>query len=219
LNLSGTIEHPGFGQSMDYQAHVLSGDPDTQVAQTIHRMRRNVREDSGSQPIQRDAAMLAAYGSGDPLYDAFWLDKGRVGFQRDELLATPVASTLDGPVVEVLIRPRDLADMANPLEDCDGFSSLIAARARAAGIPCSFVTIAADARQPDRYSHVYLACYRDGQRIPLDVSHGPYPGWEAPNVYGKKKEWPIDGPDWDTLLLAAAVIVGLYYAAKWAGIL
>lgn len=219
MNLAGTAYHPEFGELVRYEAIPLSEDPDTQVAQTIDRMRANVRADSPAAPIQRDAAILQAYGSGDPCSDAFWFDKGRVGFAQDERLARPVRPLLDGDVVEVLIRPRDLADMNVPMEDCDGFASLTAARLRAMGVPCSFVTLAADSREPDRYSHVYLACYPNGRRVALDVSHGPYPGWEAPNVYGRKREWPIDGLDWEALVLGALMLAGLILAGKWAGIL
>lgn len=210
MNLQGTAYHPDFDQLVTWEASVLSDDPDTQVAQTINRMRGNVKADTPAYPIQRDAQILQMSSSGDPCSDAFWFDKGRVGFAQDERLAAPIAPLLDGDVVEVLIRPRDLADMRGPLEDCDGFASLTATRLRAMGVPCNFVTIAADARDPDRYSHVYLACYPNGRRVPLDVSHGAYPGWEAPNVYGKKKEWPIDGIDWSCLLVAAALAAAVW---------
>ncbi len=119
----------------------------------------------------------------------------------------------------MLISPRHLAEMRNPVEDCDGFTSYTAALLRSRGVPCNFATVAADAREPGRYSHVYLACYPPTGRIALDTSHGPYPGWEAPNVYGKKREWPIDGPDWPQLFLIGAVLAGAWYAARHWGIL
>jgi hypothetical protein len=218
MNLAGTVFHPELGQEVSYVASPLSSDPDTQVAQTISRMRRHVIEDSMSAPIQRDVAAIQSSGSGDPLSDTFWWVKDRVGFRQDEELAAPVRSLLDGDVVEVLIRPRDLANMRTPLEDCDGFASLLPSLLRAQGVPCSFVTVAADARDPSRFSHVYAACYPDGQRVSLDSSHGPYPGWECLEAgpVWRIKEWPIDAFDWSQLVLWGLF---LFAAAKCLGVL
>jgi hypothetical protein len=220
MNLSGTVYHPELGQMMEWNAEPLSTDPDTQVAQTIQRMRRHVLEDSQSEPILKEAELIQGYGSGDPLSDTFWHVKNKVGFRQDRALAQPFRGLLDGDVVEVLIRPRDLATMNRPLEDCDGFSSYGPALLRAQGIPCRFVTVAADAREPGRFSHVYTVCRepQTGQRISLDISHGGYPGWECTETgqVTRVKEWPIDGPDWLELLLLAGV---LFLAAKFLGVL
>lgn len=221
MNLSGTAYHPELGELVNYEAVPLSTDPDTQVAQTIQRMRRNVIEDAASAPILRDAAAIQQSGSGDPCADTFWWVKNRVGFRQDEQLAAPVRRFLDGDVVEVLIRPRDLANMGRPLEDCDGFASFAPALLRAQGVPCNFVTVAADPREPGRFSHVYAACYPNGPdwpRVSLDVSHGPYPGWECTETgqVTRVKEWPIDGPNWGELVLIAAV---LFLAMKLWGVL
>jgi hypothetical protein len=213
LNLSGTAYHPELGTLVNYEAHPLSDDPDTQVAQTIHRMKRNVIEDSTSEPIQELAAQIENSGTGDPVSDTFWFVKDRIGFRQDEQLAQPLRTLLDGDVVEVLIRPRDLAQMETPLEDCDGFSSFLPALLRAQGVKCNFVTVAADNREPGRFSHVYAACYPNGQRVALDASHGPYPGWDSINTgqVTRVKEWSIDGPDWAQLLLIGVVL----FAAAW----
>jgi hypothetical protein len=181
-------------------------------------MRRNIIEDSRSPAIRRIAADLQANGSGDPVADTFWWIKDRVGFRQDAQLAAPIRPFLDGDVVEVLIRPRDLAQMGRPLEDCDGFASFGPAILLAQGIHCNPVTVAADAREPGRFSHVYAACYPDGRRVSLDASHGPYPGWDSIDTgqVTRVKEWPIDGPDWGELLLIGAV---LFLAAKIWGVL
>src|SRR5579872_2361069 len=199
MNLQGAAYHPAFDAVVNFEAIPLSDDPDLQVAQTIDLMRQYVRADSGSIPIQQEAQYVAANSSGDPCSDVFWHVKNKVQFQKDEVSAAPWAASFPGEIVEWLVRPQDLARMDRPAEDCDGFSQYTPALLRALGVPCSFVTVAVDPRDPSRYSHVYLACYPNGQRVPLDVSHGPYPGWEAPNPYGKKREWPIDGCDWFSL--------------------
>lgn len=210
---SGTAYHPELGAFVNYEAHPLSEDPDLQVAQTIHRMKQNVIEDSTSAPILNMAAQIQKSGTGDPVTDTYWFVKDRVGFRQDEQLAGPIRRFLDGDVVEVLIRPRDLAQMDTPLEDCDGFSSFLPALLRAQGVPCNFVTVAADNRELGRFSHVYAACYPNGQRVALDSSHGPYPGWDSIDTgqVTRVKEWSIDGPDWAQLILIGVVL----FAAAW----
>src|ERR1700722_6770181 len=202
MNFSGVALHPDFGE-VNYEATMLSDDPDTQVAQTIERMKRNIIEDAESEPIRRAAAEIQATGTGDACTDTFWWVKNRVGFRQDEELAAPIEHLIRDPqftgVVEVLIRPRDMAQMETPLEDCDGFASFLPALLRAQGIRCNPVTVAADNREPGRFSHVYAVCYPEqGKRIALDSSHGPYPGWDSafhPQVT-RVKEWNIDGPNW-----------------------
>jgi hypothetical protein len=223
--VTGTAYHPELGTLVHYEAFPLSEDPDTQVAQTINRMARNVREDAQSAPILNEAAQIQASGSGNPIADTFYWVKNRVGFRQDEQLAAPVwqgdGDPVDGgQVVEVLIRPRDLAQMPVPLEDCDGFASYGPALLRAQGVDCKFVTVAADGRDTGRFSHVYAACTdpNTGQRVPFDASHGPYPGWECTSAgpVWRIKEWAIDGPEWGEVLLIAA---GIFLLAKLAGVL
>ena len=225
MQLSGTAYHPELGQLVNYSLTPLSEDPDRQVEQTIQRMRRHVIEDSGSAPIQRDAALIRQSGTGDPISDSFWWVKNRINFWQDEQLSRGLRAFHGGdpvadPIIEVLVRPRDLADMQPAAEDCDGFASYLPALLRCQGVPCSFVTVAADPREPGRFSHVYAACTdpATGQRISLDASHGAYPGWECTESgqVTRLKEWPIDGPDWGTLFVIAVV---LYAAAKVWGVL
>ncbi len=210
---------------MQYVAIPLSDDPDTQVAQTIDMMRRHVIEDSESEPIRRVAAGLQAAAGGlsgepaDPIAESFYWVKNRIRFQQDADTAAPLRHLIRDPqgneVVEVLIRPRDLVDMPDAREDCDGFASTLPALLRAQGIPCNFVTVAADNQEPGVYSHVYSACYPNGQRIALDSSHGPYPGWEATQTgqVTRVREWPIDGWSLFEWFLFGCVIGAVGYLA------
>lgn len=116
-------------------------------------------------------------------------------FQRDEATAAPWDLDVWNPVVETLIRPADQATMANPIGDCDDFAMYGAAHLLSRGVPCSFVTIAADASAPRMFSHVYLAAYPKvgqfaGMRVPLDLSHGHFPGWEHGETF-RIEEWPV----------------------------
>ncbi len=225
MNPSGVAFHPDLGQ-YSYTLTPLSEVPDTQVGQTIHKMCRNVRSNFQAPGIQKDVAAIRAGGNtGDTLADSFWYTKNRTGFRQDAELSGPLASMLNldpqtDPIVEVLIDPEDLSQMAAPVEDCDGFASYLATILKAQGVPCKFVTVAADPRQPGQFSHVYLACTdpNSGQRVSLDASHGPFPGWECTGSgqVTRLKEWSIDGPDWGQLLIIAAV---LFAAVKVWGIL
>jgi hypothetical protein len=72
-----------------------------------------------------------------------------------------------------------------------------------------FATLAASPDSQD-YSHVYVVV-RDhqGNRIPLDASHGGYPGWEAPEAGRgmRYREWPVEGGVgvWGVVILMAGV--------------
>jgi hypothetical protein len=94
--------------------------------------------------------------------------------------------------------------MKNPEGDCAIYSMGIAAMLTCYGIPYEFVTVKVNKREPHEYGHVYLyAVANDGRRIPLDASHGDYPGWQVPtrDILYKQNEtgtpalqaWDADG--------------------------
>jgi len=190
------IYHPGLGQMVNYEVRELSDDPDEQVAQTIALMRGYVREDWNQGPVIKDAGEVLAYSLGhDPVDAVYWYVRRRLLFTRDETIAQPFSFAAD--VVEALIRPVDMAVLpeGSKIGDCDDYVMYAAALLKALGVESRFVTVAADPRDPGRYSHVYLAVYHQGGRIPFDASHGDYPGWETGSPYGKRREWNIFGPE------------------------
>lgn len=216
-----TLYHPAFGAEVAAQETYVPDDPDGQVGATIGLMRRYVVEDMASPAIRRDA--LEAIGGVDPstltqterAQRVFQYVKGRLTFTGDEGLAGMGGFNDDpgAPVVEVLIRPRDMAVMCEGggcrrVGDCDDFSMYTAALLGALGVRSSFVTVAADQAEPDRFSHVYVAAYPDGQRVPMDTSHGAHIGWEVDGVT-RSEEWPITGMQ---DLVAAGVVIA---AAVW----
>lgn len=221
---SGTLYHPSYGGDIRYQITELPDDPDEQVAMTIALMSKYATEDSQTQDIKQDARMaVVSYPGLEPEQAVWRWIKSRVRFQDDEITGRPVHSRLlqlgnpNYPVVETLTRPRDLIAMngtGGRVGDCDDYSMYGAALLLALGKPARFVTVAADPSQPDAYSHVYLATEdRDGNRFPLDISHGPYPGWEVQNRFGKRDEWTVGG-SWLGLALAAAGIYLVYLLVK-----
>lgn len=188
----GLTSHPAFSGLVHYRLQDLSEDPMAQVRETIGEMRANALQDAKHPLIEEDA--LVAGGTPDGIWSFV---HGLITFTQDADIAagtSALSSEQKADTVEVLIRPVDISIMrrqGKPVEDCDGFATYAAAMLLSLGIPVSFVTVAADASDPTRYSHVYIAAYPEGKRIALDCSHGDYPGWECPDTYHMKKEWPI----------------------------
>jgi transglutaminase-like putative cysteine protease len=177
----------------------VSDDPDTQVEQVIGMMANLVRADAGDPNVVSDAhrALADPAANGDPLEAVFHWVTARMQFVKDEETAAPLQPYYAEDIVEVLIRPRDMSDALRGQVgqgDCDDFTIYGAALLRALNVPVDFVTIAADSRDPNAYSHVYLAAYPAGRgRVALDLSHGPFVGWESRTAY-RKREWALDGP-------------------------
>lgn len=191
---AGAVLHPGFAGVANYTTWSRPDDDDDATEQTINLMRTLAAADSQAPQIQA-AAELATHGRQSAEAKAagiFQWIKGRVAFKEDAETAAPlVAAGLVESDTELLIRPLDLIGMREPAGDCDDFSTLTAALLMAAGIPAEFVTIAADAEQPDNYSHVYTRALTPAGPIALDTSHGPYIGWEAAPV-GKSRTWTVN---------------------------
>jgi len=221
--------HPQLGE-VNYEVEELPADPDAQVERTVARACRYAIEDSQSLIIRQDAQLAVRLGNGDPIEGIYRLVRGRMRFQQDYDTAAQLPPNFEldpDDVVEILVRPVDISQGArltqSPVgEDCDGFTMYCASLLLAAGIPCTFATLAADEREPLRYSHVYVVAYPtlpDGsvRRTPMDCSHGQYPGWEAPNEFGRLKEWvcsydTVDGAgEWGILAAIAAIAGAVVY--------
>jgi hypothetical protein len=182
------MQHPALGL-VRYQTTEVSDDPDTQVAQVIGMMRDYAISDSTSPEVLR--AAQASVQSGDPVQDVWDWVKARMRFVRDEATAEPLQGWYRDPIVETLVRPRDMAVLQGPQGDCDDFSMYGASLLLAKGVPVAFCTVAADPQAPTVFSHVYLVAYPWGCRVPMDLSHGSYPGWETTMAL-RKQEWPVE---------------------------
>jgi hypothetical protein len=218
------MDHPELGRVL-YNAVPMSENPDDQVEQTIAAMCSAASEDCQHPAVQQDVAQ--AWASDDPTEDTWnYLSRAIASgmtFVRDEQTGVPFErdkfGRWNGSVVEVLIRPADQCCMPERRGDCDDFAMLGAAHLLARGVPCSYATVAASAEDPSIYSHVYLVAYpktgpRAGQRVPMDLSHGKALGWEAPNEFGKFREWPVTsgGVCWLWLAIAAGAA---WLAYRW----
>lgn len=214
------ISHPIWGE-VRYEVTPVADDPDQQVAEVIGLMRGYVEQDYRSPAVTAQARNAMA-GGGEPVDAVFRHVKGQLSFVRDEVSALPIQPYHDIPIVEVLVRPVDMAALCEGggcrrSGDCDDYAMYAAALLMNLGVDVSFVTLAADAVDPNRYSHVYLAAYPDGRggpRVAVDVSHGMYVGWEAADRYGKKAEWPVGGGGWLKWLAGGGA---LWAAARMGG--
>lgn len=217
--MTGVLRHPALGQVKYAVTEVPTGG-DGQTAAVIGMMSQYASEDSRHPIIIKEAQEAVASRPDLPPHEAvFYWVKSRIRFVRDEDTVTPWQEKTTSPVVEALIRPVDMAVMCEGgtscqrIGDCDDFSMYTAALLLALNIPASFVTVAAG-RESDDYSHVYIAAYPGGQRVALDTSHGPYPGWETAQAR-RIEEWPVGGGMGKLLTLAAIVGLGAYAWRKW----
>jgi hypothetical protein len=190
--VSNQAFHPAFAALVKFASSPLSDDPDTAVAQTIQKMGEYVRQDRASRYFQTVASQLRGATPQQTKKNVFAWIKTRVRFVNDSdiaaLLHVPESDLDKSSIAEVLIRPLDIVRMRDAMGDCDDFSMLGACILTAAGVHCAFVTLAADAREPSQYSHVYLVADHE----PFDSSHGPFVGWEARNRFGKRQLWSVE---------------------------
>ena len=127
----------------------------------------------------------------------YWIKKN-IHFEDDEtIVAQRLGMNNEGR--ELLIAPDALLSMLPPSGDCDDFSLLLSCLLKNLHFRLKLVTIACDASEPDRFSHIYVTAYLEDEKkwIPLDTSHGSMPGWEHnkgivdnENVF-RKVEWDV----------------------------
>jgi hypothetical protein len=162
-------------------------DDNTATAQTVERMCRHiagaVAHDPATQASAADALQRFGNVALSPLrrraWSVWWYVKHRMKFVQDEKLLGSMLG--EPPQRELMISPAILLRMKEPQGDCDDFTMLVCALLKCLNVPFEIVTIAADPTAPERWSHVYaVALVEDGQRIPIDASHGKFPGWEVP---------------------------------------
>lgn len=193
---------------------VASADPDTATAQTIQIMCQHVKAGAADALVQQTARGAAGQfgnlgvrrsGTSTGVSDAgprdatalagaaWWWCKVYLKFvHHDFIIRQRVGETghLQG-----LISPEVLVRMDKPEGDCAIFSECVAAFLTVFGVPYEFVTVAVNPNEPTIFSHVYLyAVLPDGSRLPLDASHGQYPGWQVPSGHVSRRQvWDANG--------------------------
>jgi len=213
-----TAYHPAFGGPAAYRFEAMPEAPDAQVRMTIRKAVGWALCQCYTPEVQKAAADALELGHGHPVKGVWEAIKPHIRFQQDYDTGQQLA--VDDPrkrsIVETMIPPASMAQLierGTAVEDCDGFTMYGAALLCALGIPCCMCTVSADPEKPWEFTHVYLVAYWNGQRIPMDLSHGPYMGWECPNL-GRKREWPVSGET-----LRPSVILPLLLAVGAGGFL
>lgn len=203
-----TAYHPDFGQVVNYEFEAMPDNADAQVEQTVKKLIGFILEDVHAPVIRQDAAAHTH----DPINGIWNFVKPRIRFKQDVDIAEDLETSdpRKHNIVETIIRPADQAilirSQGRGVEDCDGFTGYTACLLTALGIPVSFATVQADPDSPD-YSHIYVVAYYKGQRIPLDTSHGEYPGWECP--HGRIREWPVTRGTIMSSIVPVLIVAGL----------
>lgn len=174
---------------------------DVSTVATIRILRRLARE-YASDPYVR-AALIQATARLKPMASQreiacsiFYWVRSNVQFVEDEtLLYNELGVEPQELDKELLIVPPLLLQMPVPMGDCDDFSLLTASMAIAAGIRPYYVTVAADAGDPQKFSHIYVCVELadEGGHLCLDAGNrysAIPPGWESSSVT-RKAVWAI----------------------------
>lgn len=192
-----------------FQADLVNSDRAT--AQTIRVIADQIRESINTPIVQHYAYRAVSTFHGGPLYPqgadltderllacSVWFCAKHVVKFREH--AEQIKALLnEEDQLQLLIAPHALLAMRNPAGDCAVFTPLVCALLGALNVQYEIVTVACDPRQPEVYSHVYArAVTKQGQYIPLDASHGKYPGWEVPREHQIRKQvWDANGDPTD----------------------
>jgi len=178
-----------------------AADPEQLTTQTIHIMCGHIRnaaqdplvQETAGRAVQQFAGLSGSTDAAAIAGAAWWWCKLFVKFVHHELIARRRIGEAGHP--QSLIAPEVLVRMKKPEGDCAIFSECMAAFLSVFGVPWELVTVAVNPREPDIFSHVYLyAVLEDGTRLPLDASHGKYPGWQVPSVdVFRRQVWDEDG--------------------------
>ena len=166
------------GQTVQFERY--QGDlenSDRATAETVACMCKYISD------AQNDPGVWAAAGEaqrwGSAAAGAFWWAKHNIKFVQDDLLVARLLNETDQ--LELLVTPPVMVRSSRPQGDCDDFTMMVCALLKLLGVGFEIVTVAADGVDPSRFSHVFCrAVLSDGSRIPLDASHGKYPGWCVP---------------------------------------
>jgi len=166
-------------------------DDERSTHDTLQLMTAMARSDASSPQVQHLAhALIEGCKSVPEVLTSLWF------WARDHILLKPhehiVSELLSAPIFDkqLLIRPASLLVMPHPQGDCAIYSTLIASVCIALRLPSCFRIIAADAEEPERWSHVYVVAWTGEGSYALDASHGKYPGYEKPNPF-RVMDWPV----------------------------
>ena len=164
----------------------------TQMRQYAHQCARH--------PVVVNAVIDALGGAARSQRDIadalFYWVRHNVQFTEDEeLMYESLGVPIQSLDKELLILPPVLLTMPQPMGDCDDYSLLLASMLLCCGMRPYFVTVAADADDLRKWSHIYVMTYLqdEGKYMCLDAGNRfPVvpPGWEADKVT-RKAIWAV----------------------------
>jgi hypothetical protein len=179
LNLE-TQAQPIAVQSM----RIPEGDPGTEA--TIAQMRRLVAEGKKDPVVHELAAKLVNKNRPhDRLADA----RAIYTWALRNIRFTP-----DVRGIETLHSAREILHLG--IGDCDDFTILICALAATIGFRCRIVTVSADPRAPEIFSHVYPELNVGGRWIALDAARRNAAFGRTPARYYRKRVWDVSSPEY-----------------------
>jgi hypothetical protein len=195
--IAGKIPPAGGGRSLKVDRVPAADDSDTATRQTVGLMCEYIRKAAADRFVQQCAKTAwRRFGRSSlnptmKAWAAYWWVKHCIKFRLDEATMFQVG---EKDQQDLLLSPSVLFRMDKPSEDCDGFTMALGALLVCLGVPVVIATVAADAGDKTRWSHVFLVSIINGEPIPLDASHGVGPGWMVPpnNIY-RWQAWGLDG--------------------------
>lgn len=171
-------------------------DTDTSTKQTIAKMCEYIAAGASDDVCQFWALQAKERWAQGPAlaqqcWGVWWLVKHAVKFAKDE----PRLFQIGEPdALDLLIAPAVLVREQDRKEDCDGFTMLVCCLLKILGIPSVIVTVAADPSDPERWSHVFPMAEVNGAYLPMDASHGKFPGWMVPRDHiSRWQAWDLNG--------------------------
>jgi len=190
----GLTDLPSPLPTGNHRAWIPAGNAGTEV--TIRAMQAQVETGKRDPRIRELAGKLI---QGCPGKDYFCYAKAIADYCREE-----IKYAFDPVGVEYIEHPAWV--LQNKIADCDSICVLLASLYENIGLASRFVTIKADPRQPNEYSHVYLqvAVPKHGW-VSADCTMPTKPfGWSPPERFAKKY-WPASKdsqeayPEFDTM--------------------
>jgi transglutaminase-like putative cysteine protease len=192
-----------FGRPVTIQRKVTNRwNSDVSTVDTIRILRRLARQ-YATDPYVEYAVAEATSRLGANVSDRqiacalFYWVRQTVSFVEDEtLLYEELGVAPENLDKELLIVPPLLLQMPQPMGDCDDFSLLLAAMALAADLRAYYITVAADASDPQKFSHIYVCVELadEGSHLCLDAGNryqAVPPGWEECTHIHRKAIWRI----------------------------
>lgn len=168
-------------------------DSDASVAITIKRMCEFIRRAARDSYFAGAArAVPSVFGKRAELVTQFqtlactiadwWFAREFIRFTLDADLVRRLVGLPEA--LEALVSPEVMIRCVQPEGDCDCFSMFICGLLECQGIPWELVTLACSQQMPGVWSHIFPRAVIGSLHLPLDASHGKFPGWQVP-----KRDW------------------------------